>query len=295
MKRVFVCLVVALMVALGPVGTGYALSDAEYRELLKDPDFRFEDALLGKVWKRVYGSLSAADKKILLADQRDWLKNRRDAYAADYMRQGMDKVHAYCWAVNVRTHALQMIEDAAVTNGIILSGYTDFEFTKRAIRLGVFDYLEKPVDDDELEASLKTLAIRIIEDEKDMDSISDGCSRVLKEDVQSHWIKVAIEYIGKNYMNQIALSDIARETRLSESHLSSLFKAETGINFLQYLNAVRINAAIRLLSSSSMNVSEIARSTGFPNPGYFTKIFRRFMGKTPTEYRNELPGKEVVD
>lgn len=190
---------------------------------------------------------------------------------------------------------LQMIEDAAVTNGIILSGYTDFEFTKRAIRLGVFDYLEKPVDDDELEASLKTLAIRIIEDEKDMDSISDGCRIVLKEDVQSHWIKVAIEYIGKNYMNQIALSDIARETRLSESHLSSLFKAETGINFLQYLNAVRINAAIRLLSSSSMNVSEIARSTGFPNPGYFTKIFRRFMGKTPTEYRNELPGKEVVD
>ena len=192
-------------------------------------------------------------------------------------------------------NGLQMIEDAAVTNGIILSGYTDFEFTKRAIRLGVFDYLEKPVDDDELEASLKTLAIRIIEDEKDMDSISDGCSIVLKEDVQSHWIKVAIEYIGKNYMNQIALSDIARETRLSESHLSSLFKAETGINFLQYLNAVRINAAIRLLSSSSMNVSEIARSTGFPNPGYFTKIFRRFMGKTPTEYRNELPGKEVVD
>ena len=192
-------------------------------------------------------------------------------------------------------NGLEMIEDAAVTNGIILSGYTDFEFTKRAIRLGVFDYLEKPVDDDELEASLKKLAIRIIEEEEDVDSLSDGYRIMLKEDVQSHWIKVAIDYIAKNYMNQIALSDIARETRLSESHLSSLFKAETGVNFLQYLNAVRINAAIRLLSSSSMNVSEIARSTGFPTPGYFTKIFRRFMGKTPTEYRNELPGKEIVD
>ena len=192
-------------------------------------------------------------------------------------------------------NGLQMIEDAAVTNGIILSGYTDFEFTKRAIRLGVFDYLEKPVDDDELEASLKTLAIRIFEDEKDVDAISDGCNLTLKEDVQSHWIKVAIDYIGKNYMNQIALSDIARETRLSESHLSALFKTETGINFLQYLNAVRINASIRLLSQSSMNISEIARSTGFPNPGYFTKIFRRFMGKTPTEYRNDLSRKEMVD
>ena len=125
MKRVFVCLAVALMVALGPVGTGYALSDAEYRELLKDPDFRFEDALLGKVWKRVYGSLSAADKKILLADQRDWLKNRRDACAADYMRQGMDKVHAYCWAVNVRTHALQMIEDDSLEPVIDIAAVPD--------------------------------------------------------------------------------------------------------------------------------------------------------------------------
>ena len=111
MKRIFVCLAVALMVALGPVGTSYALSDAEYKELLKDPDFRFEDALLGKVWKRVYGSLSAADKKILLADQRDWLKNRCDACAADFMWLGLVKVHAYCWGVSVRSLALRMIED----------------------------------------------------------------------------------------------------------------------------------------------------------------------------------------
>ena len=184
-------------------------------------------------------------------------------------------------------NGLEMIESAAVTNGIILSGYTDFEYTKRAIRLGVFDYLEKPVDDEELEKSLKMLAIRIIEDEKDVDRISDGCHITLMEDVQNHWIKVAIDYMNKNYMNQISLSDIAHETRLSESHLSTLFKAETGINFLQYLNAIRLNAALNLLSQSTMNVSEIARSTGFPTPGYFTKIFRRFFGKTPTEYRGQ--------
>ena len=192
-------------------------------------------------------------------------------------------------------NGLQMIEDAAVTNGIILSGYTDFEYTRRAIRLGVFDYIQKPVDDDELEASLRTLAARIIEEDAEVDSISDGSTIKLKENVQNHCINVAIDYIGRNYMNQIALSDIARETRLSESHLSTLFKSETGINFLQYLNAVRINNALRLLASSSMNVSEIARAAGFPTPGYFTKIFRRFMGKTPTEYRNELSGEEVSD
>ena len=192
-------------------------------------------------------------------------------------------------------NGLQMMEDADVTNGIILSGYTDFEFTRRAIRLGVFDYIEKPVDDDELEKTLRTLASRIIEEEDEVGSISDGQSIKLKENVQSHWVNVAIDYIRKNYMNQIALSDIARETRLSESHLSMLFKTETGINFLQYLNAVRINNALRLLTQSNMNVSEIARAIGFPTPGYFTKVFRRFMGRTPTEYRNELPGEEITD
>ena len=190
---------------------------------------------------------------------------------------------------------LVMLSKCHVNHAVILSGYTDFEYTRRAIQLGVFDYIEKPVDDDELEAALRTLASRIIEEEDAVGSISDGYSIKLKENVQSHWINVAIEYMKRNYMNQIALADIARETRLSESHLSTLFKSETGINFLQYLNAVRINNALRLLTQSNMNVSEIARSIGFPSPGYFTKILRRFMGKTPTEYRNELPGEEVAD
>ena len=125
MKRIFVCLAMALMVALGPVGTVYALSDAEYKELLKDPDFRFEDALLGKVWKRVYGSLRAEKKKILLADQRDWLKNRRDACAEDYMNQGESKVQAYILAVNSRSYALQMIEDASLGPVIDIAAVPD--------------------------------------------------------------------------------------------------------------------------------------------------------------------------
>ena len=104
---------------------------------------------------------------------------------------------------------------------------------------------------------------------------------------------VISEYIEKNYAKQIALSDIARETKLSESHLSVLFKTETGINFLQYLNAVRITNATHLLLQTSMNVTEIASATGFPSPGYFTKMFRRFKGMTPTEYRNSHSDKEV--
>ena len=149
------------------------------------------------------------------------------------------------------------------------------------------------MDDEELEASLRKLRLRIDEEEKDIDSISGEGQVEIRNNIQNHWIKIAVEYIEKNYAKQIALSDIARETKLSESHLSVLFKTETGINFLQYLNAVRITNATHLLLQTSMNVTEIASATGFPSPGYFTKMFRRFKGMTPTEYRNSHSDKEV--
>ena len=206
--------------------------------------------------------------------------------------EGEKKIRAYIPDIVVTDiklpgkDGLKMIEDAAVTNGIILSGYTDFEYTKRAIQLGVFDYIEKPVDDNELINVLSKLRTRIDEEEKDIDSISSSGMIKLKENVSNHSVSMAIEYINRNYAKQITLSDIARETKLSESHLSSLFKAETGINFLQYLNAVRINKASSLLRGTAMNISEIAAETGFPSPGYFTKIFKRFRNETPTEFRN---------
>ena len=91
--------------------------------------------------------------------------------------EGEKKIRAYLPDIVVTDiklpgkDGLKMIEDAAVTNGIILSGYTDFEYTKRAIQLGVFDYIEKPVDDNELINVLSKLRTRIDEEEKDIDSI----------------------------------------------------------------------------------------------------------------------------
>ena len=96
---------------------------------------------------------------------------------------------------------------------------------------------------------------------------------------------MAVDFIQENYRESIGLQDIASLTHVSENYISSLFREETGMNFLQYLNAIRINKAVELLKNSSLNISEIAETTGFPTPGYFTKIFRRFFSVTPTEYR----------
>lgn len=184
---------------------------------------------------------------------------------------------------------LEMLEAASVEHGIILSGYTDFNYMQKAIRLGVFDYLQKPVDSTELMDSLKKLRDMILEEEKTEKAIIKGTDGItLPEKIKNHTIRMAIDFIYENYSESIGLQDIAAVTHVTENYISTLFKEETGMNFLQYLNIVRINKSLSLLHDTGMNITEIATATGFVTPGYFTKIFRRFIGKTPTEYRNSL-------
>ncbi len=103
MKRIFVCLAMALMVALGPVGTGYALSDAEYKEMFQtSDDFAITDMELTGTWKHVYSQYKGQAKKDLLQEQRAWLKYGRDAAAKAYMNTGMSKVDAYTRAIGDR-------------------------------------------------------------------------------------------------------------------------------------------------------------------------------------------------
>lgn len=108
MKRIFVCLAVALMVALGPVSTVYALSDAEYKKMFQtSDDFAITDMELTDTWKHVYDQHKGQAKKDLLQEQRAWLKYGRDATAKAYMNTGMSKVDAYTRAIGDRVEELK--------------------------------------------------------------------------------------------------------------------------------------------------------------------------------------------
>ena len=190
---------------------------------------------------------------------------------------------------------IKMLERCQPPHAVILSGYTDFSYTRSAIKLGVFDYLEKPVDPAELEATLSELVVRIRQEDQDIVSLSARVNRSsryelieLPRSVDNHIINSVIGYIAANYSRPVGLQEAAEYLSISESHLSRLFKEETGLNFLQYLNAWRINKAIQLMSDPRRNISEIAGECGFPSPGYFAKIFKRFSGKTPSQYRDNI-------
>ena len=101
-------------------------------------------------------------------------------------------------------------------------------------------------------------------------------------------ITPAIEYIQKNYRQNISLDYIADLCQISNSYLSRLFKKVVGSNYVSYVNLVRISHAKKLLASTNKAIADIALELGFEESGYFIKVFKRFEGFTPNQYRNKV-------
>ena len=95
------------------------------------------------------------------------------------------------------------------------------------------------------------------------------------------------EYILAHYSEDIHLSTIAETFHYSPSYLSRLYKEQTGKNLSGGINSVRINAAKKLLSSTSLPVNEIGRRCGFYSNKYFMQIFKKVTGQTPSQLRQK--------
>ncbi len=102
-------------------------------------------------------------------------------------------------------------------------------------------------------------------------------------------IKAAIKYINENYKNDITLADISGYIKLNPSYFSAIFKKETGIGFSDYVNKVRVDESKRLLSDTRISILDIALDVGFESQSYFTKVFKKFTGMTPKQYREKQP------
>lgn len=98
-------------------------------------------------------------------------------------------------------------------------------------------------------------------------------------------IQKANAYIVENYSRDISLNEIAEYVHLSPSYFSRLYKRVTKGNLVDFINSVRISQAKKLLVCSGHDIDYIAFAVGFNTHNYFTTVFRRFEGMTPSEYR----------
>jgi len=94
----------------------------------------------------------------------------------------------------------------------------------------------------------------------------------------------AISYIKKNYRSDISLDAVSKQVFVSSYYLSHLFRDELNMTFSDYVNKVRMDAAIKLMKETKMTIQDISEQCGFSDSGYFTRIFKKYHGITPKKY-----------
>jgi two-component system response regulator YesN len=106
------------------------------------------------------------------------------------------------------------------------------------------------------------------------------------ETIRNETARQMIDYVSQNYLSDISVSKISGMFTINPSYISQLFKKELGETFTEYVTRLRTQHACRLLRTTSLTVSEISEKTGYGDYFYFTRVFKKTMGMTPSQYRS---------
>ena len=181
---------------------------------------------------------------------------------------------------------------------IFVTAYSLFQYAHEAVHLGACDYLLKPVDPDELEASIRR-AIRQIETERKLEALAPVQPEPEKPDApaaepddtensQNALVMAHVRrYLEDNYMFDISLDSVGEILHISPAYLSAQFKKYQKMNFLDCLTELRINAAKELLKDPFRSSAEVASMVGYEDASYFAHAFKKRTGVTPTQYRKQ--------
>lgn len=125
-----------------------------------------------------------------------------------------------------------------------------------------------------------------------VEKMSAACRNVAtkREEKSSSMVEKAKEYIAGHYHKDMSLDDVSREVNISPYYFSKIFKEETGENFIEYLTNVRMERAKELLQGTEYSIKEICSMSGYSDPNYFSRSFKKNVGVTPTEYKEGFQG-----
>ena len=143
-------------------------------------------------------------------------------------------------------------------------------------------FLLKPSKMSEINEALRTVTERLDK------AAPEEETEEQREHSGSFLVRQATAFIEKHYAEKLTLQDVADACFVSQWHLSKLLNKHTEGNFYDVLNAVRINAAKRLLRDPSLKIGEIGEMVGYADTAHFARVFKKIVGMSANEYRNSL-------
>lgn len=189
---------------------------------------------------------------------------------------------------------------------VLISGYEEFQYAKKAIACGVFEYLLKQIKEEDLIMTLTRLKetldqereVRFKEDmfDKFVDHVDDkeGFVQHMQREIEygssrneevSELVKKTLAFIDQRFNKGIQLNDIAESFGVSPGYLSNTIRRETGYTFMEHITQRRIGLAKELLPDTALSVVQVAEAAGYGDYVYFTKIFKKNVGISPSKYR----------
>ncbi len=168
---------------------------------------------------------------------------------------------------------------------IMVTAHDDFELVRKALVLGVNDYILKPVRPREIINVVNNIIVNYKINNKGENTDNKSIIEEYKEEISP--IDKALKYIDENFKDNINLNTIADKCNLSSCYFSKLFKREVGVNFSQYLKNKKIQHAKKLLKTTEIPILNIAIDLGFEDCGYFIRVFKNIEGITPKKYREK--------
>lgn len=161
---------------------------------------------------------------------------------------------------------------------VIITGFAEFSYAQEAVQHHAFDYLLKPIKEEELTRVLAAIVAERGESEEAprQDYESDKMIDNVVSDIRAH------------YTEDISLTSLAAKYNISMGHLSKIIKEHLNVNFSDYIASLRMQRAKELLSDERLSIQEIAEIVGYEDYFYFTKVFKKVEGISPSKYRKSL-------
>lgn len=199
------------------------------------------------------------------------------------------------------------------TKFIVITGYQNFDYAQSAIKIGVCDFILKPIKMTELFKSLKNVVVELERENSTALKIQEmskenldlytqlnetllsarrepGSSSPKERDPSANkghslLIRSVIEYIHGNYGSELSLNTLAKKFWVNPSYLSALIKKETGENFIDLLTKIRLEEAKKLLKDPRLKINEVSQMVGYSDYTYFYQVFKKHESISPKEYK----------